>query len=121
MFRVRAGYALMLGVLLAAVAQAQQPMPGMMPGGMLQQGPMMQGPMMLPPVGGPIGPAMGAPMLQGPSMVAPASYQQQQLWYLHELDSDQQPYNIPLAYELQGRVELDALDQSFQWVVNRQV
>lgn len=85
MFRVRAGYALMLGVLLAAVAQAQQPMPGMMqgpmgPGPMMQgpmgPGPMMQGPMMLPavaPMGGQMAPAMG-PMFQGPPNAAPVNF-----------------------------------------------
>ena len=66
MFKVQAVYALMLGVLLAAVVQAQQTMP---PG-------MIQGPMMLPPtggpaMGGPAGPAFGGPAMGGPMMGGP--------------------------------------------------
>ena len=65
MFRVRAVYAVMLGVLVAAAAQAQHP-PGMI------QGPMMPppgAPGMGPMVGGPM---MGGPMVGGPMMGGPA-------------------------------------------------
>jgi len=89
MSRVRAVHALMLGVLMAAATQAQQPVPpGMMQGPPLQgphmqgphmQGPMMHGPMVGPPPGGPAmgpppGAPMGMPMFQGPSQAAPAAY-----------------------------------------------
>ncbi len=70
MLRVRAAYATVLGVLLVAAAQAQQP-------GMIQTAP---GPMFGPPQAAPVmpgpmmGPPMGGPMMGPPSMVVPASY-----------------------------------------------
>lgn len=64
MFRVRAVHALYLGVLMAAVGQAQQPMPpGMTPG-----------PMLMAPAGGPMMDGPAGPMM-GPPMVAPAMFQ----------------------------------------------
>src|SRR6266566_6325114 len=49
----------------------------------------------------------------------PATPQQQQLWFLDQLDPGNPAYNIPLAYELRGILDVDALDQSLRWVVNR--
>ena len=72
MFRVRAIYALMLGVLFAAAAQAQQP-PGMQ-GPMLMPPPGIGGPMGGPMLGGPMGPpAMFAPVGPGPVALPSAS------------------------------------------------
>ena len=49
----------------------------------------------------------------------PAPPQQQQLWFLDQFDPGNPAYNIPLAYELRGGLDADALDQSLQWVVDR--
>jgi len=49
----------------------------------------------------------------------PATPQQQQLWFLDQLVPGNPAYNIPLAYELSGDLDADALDQSLAWVVNR--
>src|ERR1041384_6762658 len=49
----------------------------------------------------------------------PATPQQKQLWFLDQLHPGNAAYNIPLAYEVRGFLNLDALDRSLQWVVNR--
>src|SRR5947208_3511090 len=51
--------------------------------------------------------------------VFPATPQQQQLWFLDQLNPGNPAYNIPLAYELHGDLHPDVLDQSLDWVVNR--
>src|SRR5712692_2225678 len=68
-------------------------------------------------------PSSGAPVQSAGDNVEvfalPATRQQQQLWFLDQLDPGNPAYNIPLAYELLGNVDTDALDQSLCWVVNR--
>ena len=49
----------------------------------------------------------------------PPTPQQQQLWFLDQLDPGNPAYNIPLAYEVRGDLDADALDESLRWVVNR--
>ena len=49
----------------------------------------------------------------------PATPQQQQLWFLDSLYLGNPSYNIPLAYELRGPVDYNALNRSFAWVVSR--
>src|SRR2546426_2879632 len=49
----------------------------------------------------------------------PATPQQQQLWFLDELCAGTPAYDIPLAYDVRGILDMDALDQSLRWMVNR--
>ena len=49
----------------------------------------------------------------------PPTPQQQQLWFLDQLDPGNPAYNIPLAYEVRGDLDADALDESLRWVVNQ--
>src|SRR5437867_2030488 len=64
---------------------------------------------------------LGAPMeiATGEKFAFPATPQQQQLWFIDQLDAGNPAYNIPLAYELRGHVHAEALDQSLHWIVNR--
>src|SRR6185369_18000962 len=48
-----------------------------------------------------------------------ASYAQQRLWLLDRLEPGNVIYNIPLAYQLKGRLDLAALQASFAHLVAR--
>ncbi|QQS37254.1 MAG: amino acid adenylation domain-containing protein [Ignavibacteriales bacterium] len=49
----------------------------------------------------------------------PASYAQQQLWFLHMVDPDSAVYNIPFAFKLKGKVNISALEQSINEIIHR--
>ncbi|MBW3549963.1 MAG: amino acid adenylation domain-containing protein, partial [Proteobacteria bacterium] len=49
----------------------------------------------------------------------PASFGQEQLWYLHELDPDSTAYNIALAFELHGELDEAALQRAFDTLIRR--
>ncbi|MEM8722032.1 MAG: amino acid adenylation domain-containing protein [Cyanobacteria bacterium P01_G01_bin.39] len=49
----------------------------------------------------------------------PLSYAQQRLWFLTQLEPDSPFYNIPAAVRLQGKLNLKALEQSFNEIVRR--
>lgn len=49
----------------------------------------------------------------------PLSFAQQRLWFLSQLEPDSSSYNISAAVRLQGRLNLAALQQSFQEIINR--
>ena len=49
----------------------------------------------------------------------PLSFAQQRLWFLDQLDSGKSVYNICRAYRLRGRLDIDALTQSFNEIVRR--
>ncbi|MBD2355226.1 condensation protein [Tolypothrix sp. FACHB-123] len=49
----------------------------------------------------------------------PLSFAQQRLWFLTQLEPDSSSYNISAAVRLQGRLNLAALQQSFQEIINR--
>jgi amino acid adenylation domain-containing protein len=49
----------------------------------------------------------------------PVTFSQQQLWYLHELAPESTAYNIPLAFETHGALDLAALDKAFAALVRR--
>lgn len=49
----------------------------------------------------------------------PASYAQQQLWFLHMVDPDSAVYNIPFAFRLKGIVNKDALEKSINEIIKR--
>ncbi|MGH9759930.1 MAG: condensation domain-containing protein, partial [Blastocatellia bacterium] len=51
--------------------------------------------------------------------IFPASFAQQRLWYLAQLDPDSTVYNNPAAWRLIGKLEVAALEQSFSEVVRR--
>jgi amino acid adenylation domain-containing protein len=47
------------------------------------------------------------------------SFSQQRLWFLDKLDSKSTAYNIPYAIELQGKLDLNALQTAFSKIVHR--
>lgn len=49
----------------------------------------------------------------------PLSHGQQAFWYLHKLAPDSAVYNISVALRIRSRVEVSALRQAFQMIVNR--
>ncbi|MEQ8464529.1 non-ribosomal peptide synthase/polyketide synthase [Coleofasciculus sp. E1-EBD-02] len=50
---------------------------------------------------------------------APLSYAQQRLWFLDQLDPNRATYNIPMTLRLLGRLNVAALEQSLQEIVQR--
>jgi len=52
-------------------------------------------------------------------VAVPASFMQQRLWFLDQLESGRAVYNIPQAFRLQGAVDVDALRASVAEVVER--
>ncbi len=49
----------------------------------------------------------------------PLSFAQQRLWFLDQLESNSAFYNIPIALRLEGKLEVDALSQSLQEIIER--
>ncbi|MBW4477607.1 MAG: amino acid adenylation domain-containing protein [Tolypothrix brevis GSE-NOS-MK-07-07A] len=49
----------------------------------------------------------------------PLSFAQQRLWFLAQLEPDSPFYNIPAAVRLQGQLNVEALQESFNEIVNR--
>ncbi|WP_197267922.1 non-ribosomal peptide synthetase, partial [Paenibacillus alvei] len=49
----------------------------------------------------------------------PASYAQQRLWFLEQLEPNSPLYNIPCAWRLQGAWKLDALEQAYDALIQR--
>jgi NRPS condensation-like uncharacterized protein len=60
----------------------------------------------------PIAPVSGSGAL-------PLSFAQQRLWFLHQLLPDSPAYNIPVAVRFSGSLNIQALEHSFQEVINR--
>ncbi|HTR98324.1 MAG TPA: condensation domain-containing protein, partial [Bacteroidota bacterium] len=50
---------------------------------------------------------------------APLSFAQQRLWFLHRLDPSDPAYNIPMAFRLDGPLDVPALERSFGGIVRR--
>ncbi|GER90192.1 hypothetical protein KDW_43540 [Dictyobacter vulcani] len=49
----------------------------------------------------------------------PLSFAQQRLWFLNELEPENTIYNLPAAVHLQGKLHVEALEQSLQEIVRR--
>ncbi|GCE28515.1 hypothetical protein KDA_39990 [Dictyobacter alpinus] len=49
----------------------------------------------------------------------PLSFAQQRLWFLHQFDPTTLAYHLPVALQLQGTLQLAALTQSFQQLLDR--
>ena len=49
----------------------------------------------------------------------PASYAQQQLWFLHEMDPNSAAYNIPFAFRLRGNLNIPVLERSINEIIRR--
>jgi amino acid adenylation domain-containing protein len=49
----------------------------------------------------------------------PASFAQQRLWFLDQLEPGQVSYNIPAAVRLMGRLDVPALERAFREIVHR--
>jgi acyl carrier protein len=49
----------------------------------------------------------------------PASFAQERLWFLDQLEPGQSSYNIPSAVRLQGRLDIPALERAFREIVRR--
>src|SRR5262249_16445860 len=51
--------------------------------------------------------------------VFPASFAQQRLWFLDQLERGQSTYNVPFAIRLVGHLEVHALKESFRELIHR--
>ncbi|HEX3989372.1 MAG TPA: amino acid adenylation domain-containing protein, partial [Verrucomicrobiae bacterium] len=51
--------------------------------------------------------------------VSPASFMQEQLWVLHQLDKTSDAYNVPVAVQIKGPLDLTALQSSLDAIVRR--
>ena len=49
----------------------------------------------------------------------PLSFAQQRLWFLHQLEPNSATYNISTAYRLRGNLDITALQQSFDSLIQR--
>ncbi|HEX7314137.1 MAG TPA: amino acid adenylation domain-containing protein [Pyrinomonadaceae bacterium] len=49
----------------------------------------------------------------------PLSFSQQRLWFLNQLQPDSPFYNVPDTYRLDGRIDADVLERSFDALVRR--
>ena len=49
----------------------------------------------------------------------PLSYAQQRLWLIHQLEPDNAAYNIPRVVRIEGEINLAALQESLDQIVNR--
>lgn len=56
---------------------------------------------------------------RGSTGPAPLSYTQEGVWYLEQLQPGTATYNIPLAWRLRGPLNIPALEQSLQAIVQR--
>jgi amino acid adenylation domain-containing protein len=54
-----------------------------------------------------------------PGIPCPLSHAQQRLWFLDQYEPGSAVYNIPMAWSLHGRLDLDALQRAFQTLVDR--
>jgi amino acid adenylation domain-containing protein/FkbH-like protein len=53
------------------------------------------------------------------SRILPASFMQEQLWFLQQLEPASDAYNVPVAIRLKGRLDLNALQQVLDMIVRR--
>lgn len=51
--------------------------------------------------------------------VLPMSFAQQRLWFLQQLTPENPAYNVPLAVQLSGELDITALEQTFNEIVRR--
>jgi len=51
--------------------------------------------------------------------VFPLSFPQQRLWFLHQMEPSNAAYNMPLAFRLSGRLDVEALQWSLDEIVRR--
>ncbi|MBD2607822.1 non-ribosomal peptide synthetase [Scytonema hofmannii FACHB-248] len=51
--------------------------------------------------------------------VLPLSWGQERLWFLDQLEGSSAAYNISMAVQLQGKLNVDALEQAFKEIVQR--
>jgi hypothetical protein len=67
------------------------------------------------------GEAVAAPPLRKVERDAnlPLSFAQQRLWFLNQVEPDSSSYNVPLAIQLQGNLDLKALEQTLSEIVRR--
>src|ERR1700737_2894122 len=49
----------------------------------------------------------------------PLSFAQQRLWILYQLDPDMSIYNVPMAWRLLGKVNIDALKYALCEIIRR--
>ncbi|HLM54814.1 MAG TPA: amino acid adenylation domain-containing protein [Pyrinomonadaceae bacterium] len=56
---------------------------------------------------------------RGEAGPAPLSFAQQRLWFLSQVGADRATYNLPIAYELRGALDVETLERSLDEVVRR--
>ncbi len=59
------------------------------------------------------------PKALDPDQNTPVSLQQQRLWYLQKFDPDNRSFNLPAAFRLIGKLDLDRLGQGLNFIIQR--
>jgi Condensation domain len=59
------------------------------------------------------------PHADGGDTSLPASFAQERLWFLHEIDPGSPLYNIPLAYDVRGPLNVAILRESILDIIRR--
>ncbi|RZL08086.1 MAG: non-ribosomal peptide synthetase, partial [Rubrivivax sp.] len=63
--------------------------------------------------------AEGIPALAAPGVALPLSFSQQQLWFLQQYEPGLTAYNLPRVFRLRGALDVGALQQAFQALIDR--
>lgn len=63
--------------------------------------------------------ATGKLLSAGPVQESPLTYGQRGLWFVQQLAPDSGAYNIPIVIQIDGELDVQALQQAFQTIVDR--
>jgi amino acid adenylation domain-containing protein len=64
-------------------------------------------------------PSISLTQLEKTTSIQPLSFAQQGLWFINQLNPDSSPYNIPIVISLQGCINLVALQDSLNEIIQR--
>ena len=53
------------------------------------------------------------------AVTLPASFAQERLWFLHQLEPDSCAYNVPVSYDVSGPLDIEMLRRSFAEIIAR--
>src|SRR5712671_190015 len=55
----------------------------------------------------------------GPEVTAPLTFAQRRLWFVQQLSPENTAYHFPLAVRMRGRLDIAALQRSFEILIER--
>ena len=54
-----------------------------------------------------------------PSDIIPLSFAQQRLWFIQQLEPDNNSYNVPSSFRIKGKLQVEILEQTLNEIVKR--